>query len=83
MIRNTGVELGKPVTIGDNVWIGGNTVINPDVYKRQFNEFAVKSKDSLGTMHDMNEGINNISIAIEESAQGVTNVAQEMSLIHI
>ena len=29
MIRNTGVELGKPVTIGDNVWIGGNTVINP------------------------------------------------------
>lgn len=31
MIRNTGVELGKPVTIGDNVWIGGNTVINPGV----------------------------------------------------
>ena len=31
MIRNAGVELGKPVTIGDNVWIGGNTVINPGV----------------------------------------------------
>ena len=44
-----------------------------------FNEFAVKSKDSLGTMNDMNEGINNISIAIEESAKGVTNVAQEIS----
>lgn len=29
--RNSGYELGKPVTIGDNVWIGGNTVINPGV----------------------------------------------------
>ena len=29
--RSTGVEFGKPVTIGDNVWIGGNTVINPGV----------------------------------------------------
>lgn len=29
--RNTGLEYGKPVTIGDNVWIGGNTVINPGV----------------------------------------------------
>ena len=27
----------------------------------------------------MNEGINNISITIEESAKGVTNVAQEIS----
>ena len=30
-------------------------------------------------MNDMNEGINNISITIEESAKGVTNVAQEIS----
>lgn len=29
--RNTGLEYGKPVTIGDNVWVGGNTVINPGV----------------------------------------------------
>lgn len=29
--RNTGLAYGKPVTIGDNVWIGGNTVINPGV----------------------------------------------------
>lgn len=29
--RNSGYELGKPVTIGDNVWIGGNVVINPGV----------------------------------------------------
>lgn len=30
-IRNEGLEFGRPVTIGDNVWIGGNTVINPGV----------------------------------------------------
>ncbi len=29
----------------------------------------LSQKDSLGTMNDMNEGINNISIAIEESAK--------------
>ena len=30
-IRATGIEFGKPVTIGNNVWIGGNSVINPGV----------------------------------------------------
>lgn len=30
-LRNSGRELGKPVVIGDNVWIGGNAVINPGV----------------------------------------------------
>lgn len=29
--RNTMREYGKPVTIGDNVWIGGRAVINPGV----------------------------------------------------
>ena len=28
-VRNSGLEYGKPVTIGSSVWIGGNTVINP------------------------------------------------------
>lgn len=30
-IRNSGLEFGHPITIGDNVWIGGNAVINPGV----------------------------------------------------
>lgn len=30
-VRNEGLEFGKPVTIGDNVWIGANAVINPGV----------------------------------------------------
>ncbi|WP_163652121.1 maltose acetyltransferase domain-containing protein [Listeria sp. PSOL-1] len=29
--RNSGYELGRPVTIGDNAWIGGRSVINPGV----------------------------------------------------
>lgn len=29
--RIAGTEYGKPVTIGDNVWIGGRAVINPGV----------------------------------------------------
>ncbi|RYD33414.1 MAG: sugar O-acetyltransferase, partial [Verrucomicrobiaceae bacterium] len=29
--RISGLEFGKPVVIGDNVWIGGNAVINPGV----------------------------------------------------
>ena len=29
--RNTGVEYGMAVTIGDNVWLGGNVVICPGV----------------------------------------------------
>lgn len=30
-VRNSGLEFGKPITIGNNVWVGGNTVINPGV----------------------------------------------------
>jgi maltose O-acetyltransferase len=29
--RATGLEYGKPVTVGDNVWIGGQAVLNPGV----------------------------------------------------
>ncbi|MBU5316284.1 sugar O-acetyltransferase [Clostridium bornimense] len=30
-VRDELLEFGKPVTIGNSVWIGGNTVINPGV----------------------------------------------------
>lgn len=30
-VRNTELEYAKPVTIGSDVWIGGNTTINPGV----------------------------------------------------
>lgn len=31
-LRISGAEYGKPIRIGDNVWIGGNAVINPGVH---------------------------------------------------
>lgn len=30
-VRNEGLEFGKAITIGDDVWVGGNVVINPGV----------------------------------------------------
>lgn len=30
-LRNTGIEFAMPITIGNNVWIGGNAVIMPNV----------------------------------------------------
>jgi len=30
-VRNLDLEFGYPIKIGDNVWIGGNTVVNPGV----------------------------------------------------
>lgn len=31
-VRRIGLEYAKPITIGNDVWIGGNTVINPGVH---------------------------------------------------
>jgi maltose O-acetyltransferase len=30
-VRNTLLEFGKPIIIGNNVWIGGNVIINPGI----------------------------------------------------
>lgn len=30
-VRAAGLEYGKPVTIGNDVWVGGNTIINPGI----------------------------------------------------
>lgn len=29
--RNSGLEFARPIRVGDDVWIGGNTVVNPGV----------------------------------------------------
>lgn len=31
-VRNTQLEYGKPITVGSNVWICGNVVVNPGVH---------------------------------------------------
>ena len=30
-VRNSFLEFGKPITIGNDIWIGGNVVINPGI----------------------------------------------------
>jgi maltose O-acetyltransferase len=30
-VRNSGLEFGIPITIGNNVWVGGSAVVNPGV----------------------------------------------------
>ena len=30
--RTSGYEYGKPIVVGDNVWIGGNSVVCPGVH---------------------------------------------------
>ncbi len=30
-LRNSGVEFGKPITIGDSVWMGGGVIVYPGV----------------------------------------------------
>ena len=44
--RNQMLEQGKPVVIGDHVWIGGNSVINPGV---KIGEGAVIASGSVVT----------------------------------
>jgi len=29
--RNSGLEMGYPIEIGDNVWVGGGAIINPGI----------------------------------------------------
>lgn len=29
--RNKGIEYAKPITIGNNVWMGGNVIVRPGV----------------------------------------------------
>ena len=50
-----------------------------DQASRTFETFAQLATDSVDTMTDMNEGISNISMTVEESAKGVVNVAEEIS----
>ncbi|SIN83614.1 maltose O-acetyltransferase [Carnobacterium alterfunditum] len=30
-VRNSGLEFGMPITIGNNVWVGGSALVNPGV----------------------------------------------------
>jgi maltose O-acetyltransferase len=51
-VRRTGVEFGRPITIGSNVWIGGGAIILPGV---TIGDNAIVGAGSVVT-HDVPEG---------------------------
>ncbi|MDR9381873.1 MAG: sugar O-acetyltransferase [Natronomonas sp.] len=51
--RATGVEYGKPVTIGENVWLGGRAVVNPGV---EIGDDAVVASGAVVT-EDVPDGV--------------------------
>ena len=55
------VEFGKPVTIGKNVWIGGNCTILPGV--------AIRDNAVIGAGSVVTKDIPNDSIAIGNPAR--------------
>ena len=52
-VRDTGLEYGKLITIGNSVWIGGNVIVNPGVTIG--NEVVI----GAGTVvtHDLPDGV--------------------------
>lgn len=57
----------------------GKYETDSDEASNSFSEFADMATDSVDTMTNMNDGINNISVRIEESTHAITNVAEEIS----
>ena len=51
--RNTGLEWARPITVGDNVWIGGGVTVLPGV--------TIGSNSVIGAgsvvVHDIPEGV--------------------------
>ena len=52
-VRDTGLEYGKPITIGNSVWIGGNVIVNPGV---TIGNEVVIGAGSVVT-HDLPDGV--------------------------
>ncbi len=52
-IRDSGLEYGKPITIGHSVWIGGNVIVNPGV---TIGNDVVIGAGSVVT-HDLPDGV--------------------------
>ena len=68
-IRNTGTELGKPVTIGNNVWVGGSAVINPGV--------TIGSNVIIGSGSVVTKDIPDNVIAAENPCRVIRSITEE------
>ncbi len=67
--RNSGYEYGIPVTIGDNVWVGGNTVINPGV--------TIGNNCVIGSGSVVTKDIPDDSIAVGNPARVIRKITEE------
>jgi len=67
--RNTGYEYGVAVSIGDNVWIGGNTVICPGVH--------IGSQVVIGAGSVVTKDIPDGSIAAMSTCRVIQKITEE------
>lgn len=68
-IRNTQYEYGIEVTIGDNVWIGGNTVICPGVH--------IGANSVIGAGSVVTRDIPAWSVAVGNPCRAVKTITEE------
>ena len=67
--RNSGYEYGIAVTIGDNVWVGGNVVINPDVH--------IGNNVVIGSGSVVTKDIPDNSIAVGNPCRVIRSITEE------
>jgi acetyltransferase-like isoleucine patch superfamily enzyme len=67
--RNSGYEYGIPVTIGDNVWIGGNVVILPGV--------TIGSNAVIGAGSVVSKDIPAWSLAVGNPCRVIRKITEE------
>jgi len=67
--RNSGYEYGIPITIGDNVWIGGNVVILPGV--------NIGSNVVIGSGSVVTKDIPDWSIAVGNPCRVIRQITEE------
>ena len=67
--RNTLYEYGRPVTIGDNVWIGGNVVLCPGV--------SIGSNSVIGAGSVVTRDIPDWSVAAGNPARVLRTITEE------
>lgn len=67
--RNSGYEYGIAVSIGDNVWVGGNVVINPDVH--------IGNNVVIGSGSVVTKDIPDNSIAVGNPCRVVRQITEE------
>lgn len=68
-IRREGLEFGKPITIEDDVWIGGNVVINPGV--------TIGAGSVIGSGSVVTKDIKENSLALGNPARVIREISKE------